>query len=108
MAINFNNHPGNTQLPGGSIGKAADAGKKAPLAPGDTPVQHHDAPARSDSVQLSNNALQIQSLSEKLSNSEDSVDLEKVARISQAIADGSYSIDSRQVADKILDLEARF
>lgn len=102
MTINFN-RPGETQLSGGHIGKAAKASPQT-TRPEDSAAQTAPAP-RGDSVQLSSNALQIQQLSEQLSSSPDTVDSEKIAQLKEAIANGSYSVDSRQVADKMWELE---
>jgi len=105
MSINFS-RPGETQLSGGHIGKTVSANSKASRP--DSNATSGTPPQRGDSVQLSSNALQIQNLSEKLSNSPNTVDAEKVARLKAAIDNGSYSVDSRQVADKMLELEATF
>ncbi len=103
MAINFT-RPGETQLSGPPIGKAANSPKSNPSALDNT--AQNSAQPRGDSVQISSSALQMQSLSEKLSSAPDIVDAEKVERLKQAVEDGSYSIDSRQVADKMLRFEA--
>ena len=58
-------------------------------------------------VQLSNDARKLQGLSEKIA-AQPSVNSEKVAQLKQAIAEGSYQVDSQRVASKMLDLEAQF
>lgn len=105
MTINFN-RPGNPQLSGGHISKTPDAGNR-PASAKNTDTSDVGTAAR-DSVQLSSNALQMQNLAEQLASSPDIADSAKVAQIREAIADGSYNVDSRQVADKMLDFEARF
>ena len=58
-------------------------------------------------VELSQNARQLQSLSDKIAE-QPSVNSEKVAQLKQAIAEGTYKVDSERVASKMLDLEAQF
>ena len=60
-----------------------------------------------ESVQLSQDARQLQSLTQKIS-AQPSVNADKVAQLKQAIAEGSYHIDNQRVASKLLKLEAQF
>ena len=57
-----------------------------------------------DSVQLSPVAQQLQNISDKLKDTP-SVDKERVAKLKQAVADGTYAPDSARVAEKLLKLE---
>ncbi|HZJ92004.1 MAG TPA: flagellar biosynthesis anti-sigma factor FlgM [Thiopseudomonas sp.] len=108
MAIDFK-HPSSTA----GLNKPATQG---PLNPAKVDMQGSTQnsslektpkPATSgESVQLSKDARQLQNLSAKIADMP-SIDSEKVAQLKQAIADGSYQVDSQRVASKMLDLEAQ-
>ena len=88
---------GNEQTPG------IDSNNQQPKAT--VPQQ---APASTkDTVQLSSEALQLQQLGDKLKDTP-SVDKERVARLKQAVADGTYAPDSGRVAEKLLKLESQY
>lgn len=59
-----------------------------------------------DKVQLSPEAQQLQATTGKLRQMP-AVDSERVARLKQAIADGSYTVDSKRVAQKMLAFESQ-
>ncbi len=108
MAIDFNN-PNNAGLskptkassPSTAQTNAQDSAKKSVLAQTNKPT------SSGEPVQLSKNARQLQSVSEKIA-SMPSVNSEKVAQLKQAVAEGSYQVDSQRVASKLLGLEAQF
>lgn len=109
MAIDFNN-PNNTAglskpTKASSLNSAQtsahDSAKQSTLEQANRPA------SSGDSVQLSKNARQLQSVSEKMAEMP-SVNSEKVAQLKQAIAEGSYQVDSQRVASKLLGLEAQF
>jgi negative regulator of flagellin synthesis FlgM len=60
----------------------------------------------SDTVQLSPEAQRLQQAADKL-NEQPAVDQERVAKLKQAIADGSYQVDSQRVASKLLAFETQ-
>ena len=57
-----------------------------------------------DSVNLTDTARQLQALSRTASAAE-TVDSNQVEAIRQALADGRYSVDSRQIAERLLQFD---
>lgn len=104
MVIDFNGANGGTrtsQQAGAASSKressATDA--NAPAKPAASPAQQADT-----AVRLSDQALQMQEAENRLRDLPE-VDNERVASIRQAIADGTYKIDSGRIADRLLSFE---
>ena len=57
------------------------------------------------SVNFSQQAQQLQAIEERLRDLPE-VDSERVNQIKQAIADGSYKVDSNRIADKLVSFES--
>lgn len=112
MVIDFN-RPNNAATPAnsGRTGNAQAAGqnqaitaKQAASVP--APAEQAQASKSGESVQLSSEAQQLQQISEKLRD-QPIVDNARVAQLKQAIADGSYQVDSQRVASKLLNFESQ-
>ncbi len=112
MVIDFN-RPNNATTPAnsGRAGSAQSGGQsEAITAKQNTsvpaPAEQAQASKSGESVQLSREAQQLQKISEKLRD-QPTVDNERVAQLKQAIADGSYQVDSQRVASKLLNFESQ-
>ena len=66
---------------------------------------NQEAASERSSVSLSQQAQQLQAIEERLRELPE-VDSERVNQIKQAIADGSYQVDSNRIADKLLSFES--
>jgi negative regulator of flagellin synthesis FlgM len=112
MVIDFN-HPNNVSGPSGS-GRAGNAqasnASDALSASKNAPVVNTTAQANvsksGEPVQLSKEAQHLQKVTDKLRDLP-AVNKEQVARLKQAISDGSYQVDSQRVASKLLDFESQ-
>lgn len=109
MVIDINRlNNANTPAAAGRTG-ATQAGNRSEAAPSNASVTGNDGPSNAksgESVQLSREAQQLQNIGEKLQD-QPIVNKERVAQLKQAIADGSYQVDTKRVAQKLLDFESQ-
>ncbi|MDD2053679.1 flagellar biosynthesis anti-sigma factor FlgM [Pseudomonas putida] len=107
MVIDFSRLNSSTPLSGSArtqAGKEAAVGEKTPSA--NTQTAQVAGQTSGESVHLSNEAQQLQKITDKLRD-QPAVNSARVAELKQAIADGSYKVDSNRVASKLLDFEAQ-
>lgn len=110
MVIDIN-RPNNVSGPNGSgranqASQASDAQSAGKAAPSTTVAIAPEPRKSGESVQLSNDAQHLQKVSDKLRDLP-TVNKEQVARLKQAISDGSYQVDSQRVASKLLEFESQ-
>ncbi len=80
--------------------RSADVEKKSAAS---APVSAAGAVASSDRVELSLGKMQVERL-KQIAPAEETVRADRVAAIKQQVADGTYRVDSRLVAGKMLAL----
>ncbi|TBU96806.1 flagellar biosynthesis anti-sigma factor FlgM [Stutzerimonas kirkiae] len=106
MVIEFN-RPGGTPTPTGSRSTNVQGQERIAATSGeDNAKSGAIAQGSGESVQLSPQAQRLQQASEKLSE-QPSVDEQRVAKLKQAIDDGSYQVDSQRVASKLIAFESQ-
>ncbi|HWR81492.1 MAG TPA: flagellar biosynthesis anti-sigma factor FlgM [Pseudomonas sp.] len=109
MVIDFNRLNGSGATQAGKAGASQSGGRteanQAQIQPQTEPKTSPSGKS-GESVMLSSEAQQLQKVAEKLRDLP-SIDKEKVARLKQAVADGSYVVDSQKVANKLLDFESQ-
>ena len=114
MVIDFNRPNSTAAAPSGRGAVQGNERTNSPLpgAAGDAPKTSNTSASASasastgDTVQLSPEAQRLQQAADKL-NEQPAVDQERVAKLRQAIADGSYQVDSQRVAAKLLAFETQ-
>ncbi|AYG46046.1 flagellar biosynthesis anti-sigma factor FlgM [Pseudomonas sp. Leaf58] len=103
MVIDFSRLNNSPSVTGGVRSTSAPGSAEKPAASQDAVK---DTSASGEAVHLSQEAQQLQKISEKLRD-EPVVNSARVAQLKQAIADGSYQVDAGRVASKLLDFEAQ-
>ncbi|MFW9078003.1 flagellar biosynthesis anti-sigma factor FlgM [Pseudomonas sp. P2757] len=107
MVIDFSRLNSSSPLTGSTrtsnARETAETGTSAPL---NTPAEQASTAKAGESVHLSNEAQQLQKVTDKLRD-QPAVDNARVAELKAAIADGSYKVDSNRVASKLLNFEAQ-
>lgn len=98
MAIDFN------RLGNPSSSASAGLRSQAPSRGNETASAEGTPRSSGETVQLSDEARQLSQIGDSLKQVAE-VDHERVARIKQAIADGSYAVDNQRIASKLLGLE---
>ncbi|MBT8766480.1 flagellar biosynthesis anti-sigma factor FlgM [Metapseudomonas boanensis] len=112
MVIDFN-RPNNGPTPASTARtSSAQAGGKGEAVTGNPPAvaqtvsEQPQAAGSGESVKLSSDAQMLQQAGEKLRDLP-AVDKERIEKLKQAIADGSYQVDSKRVASKLLNFESQ-
>ncbi len=108
MVIDFNRPNSSLNAPSGRSsvqGNERTTGTPAEPA-GNTPKTGNASASTGDTVQLSPEAQRLQQATDKL-NEQPAVDQKRVSKLKQAIADGSYQVDSKRVAAKLLAFETQ-
>ncbi|CAK16562.1 flagellar biosynthesis anti-sigma factor FlgM [Pseudomonas entomophila] len=103
MVIDFSRLNNSPSVTGGVRGNAAAGQADKAGAANVAPKQ---ANASGEAVHLSQEAQQLQKISDKLRD-QPAVNSARVAELKQAIADGSYKVDAGRVASKLLEFEAQ-
>ena len=103
MVIDFSRLNNSPSVTGGVRGNATSGNAEKT---GETQEAPKSASASGEAVHLSQEAQQLQQVSDKLRD-QPVVNSARVAQLKQAIADGSYQVDAGRVASKLLDFEAQ-
>lgn len=107
MVIDFNSSNGPSGANRSNQASSTAGKREATLdnAEKTTATAGQEASSERSSVSLSQQAQQLQGIEERLRELPE-VDSERVNQIKQAIADGSYQVDSNRIADKLLSFES--
>ena len=108
MVIDFNrpNNPLNAPSGRGNVQSNERAASSQQGQASEAPKSGAASGNTSDTVQLSPEAQRLQQAADKL-NDQPAVDQARVAKLKEAIADGSYQVDSQRVAAKMLAFETQ-
>ena len=106
MVIDFSRLNSAPPLTGSTRSNASQETGSTPAAPANSPEHTSASAPRGESVHLSQEAQQLQKISDSLRD-QPVVDKNRVAELKQAIADGSHKVDSDRIASKLLDMEAQ-
>lgn len=102
MVIDFSRLNNTPSTAGTTRSKESVEAKAQPLP---AKAEQASASQSGESVHLSNEAQQLQKVTDSLRD-QPVVNKARVAELKQAIADGSYQVDSNRVASKLLNFEA--
>ena len=106
MVIDFSRLNSAPPLTGSTRSNASqETGSATQAAPAINPEQNGVSAPSGESVHLSQEAQQLQKVTDSLRD-QPVVNKARVAELKQAIADGSYKVDSNRVASKLLNFEA--
>jgi negative regulator of flagellin synthesis FlgM len=104
MANTINGFPGNN-APSLTTERSAGTTNRTPQSPSDSTssaaTANTPAAGANEEVQITSTAAQLASLGQKLS-SQPAVDHNRVARLTQALADGSYKISPEKIASGLM------
>jgi len=103
MVIDFSRLNNSPSVTGPRTGNNQESAAATTAAKAD---QVAPSSASGEAVHLSHEAQQLQKVSDKLRD-QPVVNSARVAELKQAIADGSYQVDSNRVASKLLNFEAQ-
>lgn len=107
MVIDFSRLNSAPPLTGSTRSNASqETGSATSAAPAKKPDKPSVSTPSGESVHLSQEAQQLQKIGDTLRD-QPVVDKSRVAELKQAIADGSYQVDSNRVASKLLNMEAQ-
>ncbi len=84
--------------------RGADTAKGRVADSNSAPV---NTPAPADTVSITNTATQLQTIQQSLADVS-TVNKDRVEAIKAAIADGSYKVDSAELAQNLIDFEQQF
>lgn len=105
MVIDFSRLNNTPATSGSTRTTGAKDSVEAKAQPAPAKTEQASASQAGESVHLSNEAQQLQKVTDSL-REQPVVNKARVAELKQAIADGSYKVDSNRVASKLLNFEA--